>query len=179
MCLNQRLGTLSRRDRRTIIWDKTLDAYRTGTTTTHYEPIAVRNGRSEGGGGCHTAGVACTHVVLVVAHAVHPEAHGHAYEHGARRDQTDADVPDGGHGLRVVVGQPQPVEQRADAHQRHAEPVRPLRFLRHDQRHFFAAADSQDTGCSETPGRRRRRFPLIRVPLLTAAAAAARTSGCY
>jgi len=36
----------------------------------------------------------------------------------------------------VVVGQSEPVEQRADAHQRHAEPVRSLRFLWHDQRHF-------------------------------------------
>lgn len=77
-----------------------------------------------------------THVFFVVTYAVHPEAHGHAYENGTRSDQADADVPDGRHGLRVVVGQPEPVEQRADAHQRHAEPVRPLRFFRHDQRHF-------------------------------------------
>jgi len=77
-----------------------------------------------------------THVVFVVAHAVHPEAHGHAYEHCARGDQPDSDVPDSRHGFRVVVGQPEPVEQGADAHQRHAKPVRPLRFFRHDQRHF-------------------------------------------
>lgn len=77
-----------------------------------------------------------THVVFVVAHAVHPKAHGHAYEHCARGDQTDADVPDGRHGFRVMIGQAEPVEQGADAHQRHAEPVRPLRFFRDDQRHF-------------------------------------------
>lgn len=99
--------------------DKTSDAYANGSAD---------RGKNEGRA---TSAVVCTHFVLVVAHAVHPEAHGHAYEHGARRDQTDADVPDGGHGLRVVVGQPEPVEQRADAHQRHAEPVRPLRFFRH------------------------------------------------
>lgn len=67
---------------------------------------------------------------------MHPKAHGHAYEHGARSDQTDADVPDGRHWFRVMVGQPQPVEQRADAHQRHPESVRPLRFFRYDQCHF-------------------------------------------
>lgn len=76
-----------------------------------------------------------THIFFVVAYAVHPEAHGHAYENGTRSDQADADVPDGWHGLRVMVGQPEPVEQRTNAHERHAESVRPLRFFRHDQRH--------------------------------------------
>jgi len=87
-----------------------------------------------------------THVVFVVSHAVHPETHGHAYEHCPRGDQADSYIPDSRHRFRVMIGQPEPVEQGTDAHQRHAKPVRPLRFFRHDQRHFRVCDGLGDVG---------------------------------
>lgn len=55
---------------------------------------------------------------------VQPAAHGRADQQGAAHDARDARIPDG---LRVVLGQTDPVDERPEAQQNHAVAVRLLR----------------------------------------------------